>query len=81
MIDTDRYLILVGGGPPTNYGAWSPDVLGCVATSDTVEGCIAEMRSALAAHFEVMQEYGEEIPEPSGPGVYVEYDEAAQHAQ
>jgi predicted RNase H-like HicB family nuclease len=39
------------------------------------------MRSALAAHFEVMQEYGEVIPEPSGPGVYVQYDEAAQHAQ
>jgi predicted RNase H-like HicB family nuclease len=76
MIDSDRYLILVGGGPPTNYGAWSPDVLGCVATGPTIEECVAEMRSALTAHFEVMEEYGEPIPEPSGPGVYVEYDEA-----
>ena len=77
MIDTDRYLILVGGGPPTNYGAWSPDVLGCIATGGTIEACIAEMRSALAFHLESMAEDGEELPEPSGPGVYVEYSAAA----
>ena len=77
MIDSNRYLILVGGGPPTNYGAWSPDVLGCVATGDTIEECIAEMRSALAFHLEGMLEDGEEIPEPFGPGVYVEYSAAA----
>jgi predicted RNase H-like HicB family nuclease len=77
MIEIDRYRIHIEGGPPTNYGAYSPDVLGCVAVGDTIEECIAEMRSALAAHFEVMHEYGEEIPEPSGPGIYVRYDEAA----
>jgi predicted RNase H-like HicB family nuclease len=77
MIDSNRYLILVGGGPPTNYGAWSPDVLGCVATGDTIEECIAEMRSALAFHLEGMLEDGEEIPEPSGAGVYIEYSAAA----
>ncbi len=77
MIEIDRYRIHIEGGPPTNYGAYSPDVLGCVAVGDTIEECIAEMRSALAAHFEVMHEYGEEIPEPSGPGIYIRYDEAA----
>lgn len=77
MIEIDRYRIHIEGGPPTNYGAYSPDVLGCVAVGDTIEECIAEMRSALAAHFEVMHEYGEEIPEPSGPGIYVRYDKAA----
>jgi predicted RNase H-like HicB family nuclease len=35
------------------------------------------MRSALAFHLEGMIEDGEEIPEPSGPGVYVRHDEAA----
>jgi predicted RNase H-like HicB family nuclease len=77
MIDTSRYLILVGGGPPTNYGAWSPDVLGCVATGGTIEECVAEMRSALAAHVELMQEHGETPPDPSGPGVYIELTAAA----
>jgi predicted RNase H-like HicB family nuclease len=76
MIEIDKYVIYVEGGPPTNYGAYSPDVLGCIAVGDT-EQCVAEMRSALAAHFELMLEDGEDIPDPSGPGVYIRYDEAA----
>jgi hypothetical protein len=30
----------------TGYGAFSPDVLGCVATGRTVEATLAEMRVA-----------------------------------
>jgi predicted RNase H-like HicB family nuclease len=77
MSKSERYLILVEGGPPSNYSAWSPDVLGCVATGDTIETCVSEMRSALAFHLEGMREDGEATPEPSGPGVYVKYGAAA----
>lgn len=67
-----EYLILVEGGPPTNYSAWSPDVLGCVAVGDTVDECIAQMRDALAFHLEGMEEEGYELPEPkAGAGAYV----------
>jgi predicted RNase H-like HicB family nuclease len=72
VINIDRYLILVEGGPPSNYSAWSPDVPGCVATGDTIDQCVDEMRDALAGHLEVTREHGEPIPEPTGPGVYVE---------
>jgi predicted RNase H-like HicB family nuclease len=72
MIDTELYLVLVEGGPPSNYSAWSPDVPGCVATGSTIEDCIGEMRNAIAGHLDVMQEHGETLPRPSGPGVYVE---------
>ncbi|HYU60436.1 MAG TPA: type II toxin-antitoxin system HicB family antitoxin [Solirubrobacterales bacterium] len=68
----DRYLILIEGGPPSNYGAWSPDVPGCVATGDTLEGCVTEMREAIAFHLEGLAEEGYPIPEPTGPGIYVE---------
>jgi predicted RNase H-like HicB family nuclease len=67
-----RYLILVEGGPPSNYSAWSPDLPGCVATGDTVEEVEREMRAAIALHLEGLAADGESIPEPSGPGVYVE---------
>lgn len=77
MTKSDGYLILVEGGPPTNYSAWSPDVLGCVATGDTIEKCVVEMRSALEFHFEGMREHGESIPAPSGGGVYVALSAAA----
>jgi predicted RNase H-like HicB family nuclease len=66
------YLILIEGGPSSNYSAWSPDLPGCVATGDTVEEVEREMRAAIALHLEGIVEDGGEIPKPSGPGVYVE---------
>jgi predicted RNase H-like HicB family nuclease len=67
-----RYLVLIEGGPPSNYSAWSPDLPGCVATGDTLEEVEREMRAAIAFHLEGLAEDGVEIPVPSGPGVYVE---------
>jgi predicted RNase H-like HicB family nuclease len=69
--EAEKYLILVEGGPPTNYSAWSPDVLGCVATGDTLEEVEREMREALALHLRGMAEDGLPMPEASGPGVYL----------
>ncbi len=68
----ERYLVLIEGGPPSNYSAWSPDVPGCVATGDSLEQVEREMREAIAFHLEGLAEDGESLPEPSGPGVYVE---------
>jgi predicted RNase H-like HicB family nuclease len=77
MTEIERYLILIEGGPPSNYSGWSPDVPGCAATGSTIEVCIAEMRSALEAHLAVMREHDEPIPRPRGPGVYIERRAAA----
>ena len=66
-----RYLILIEGGPPSNYGAWSPDVPGCVATGDTLEECVSQMREAIAFHLEGLVEDGDPVPEPNASGVYV----------
>lgn len=68
----ERYLILIEGGAPSNYSAWSPDLPGCVAAGDTLEEVEREMRGAIAFHLEGLAEDGEPIPEPSGPGVYIE---------
>ena len=68
----ERYLILIEGGPPSNYSAWSPDLAGCVATGGTLEEAEREMRAAIAFHLEGLVADGEAVPEPSGPGVYVE---------
>jgi predicted RNase H-like HicB family nuclease len=38
------------------------------------------MREAIAFHLEGMAEDGETIPEPTGPGVYVEHTPAAAAA-
>jgi predicted RNase H-like HicB family nuclease len=70
----ERYLILVEGGPPSNYSAWSPDLPGCAATGRTFEECVAQMKEAIALHLEGLADDGEPIPAPSGPGVYVARD-------
>lgn len=67
----DRYLILIEGGPPSNYSAWSPDLPGCVATGSTLDEVEREMRAAIAFHLEGLAEAGERLPDSSGSGVYV----------
>ncbi len=74
MTEVERYLILIEGGPPSNYSAWSPDLLGCVSTGDTLQECVSEMREAIAFHLDGMRADDDPIPEPTGPGVYVEAD-------
>jgi predicted RNase H-like HicB family nuclease len=66
----DHYLIVIEPSA-TGYAAFSPDVPGCVATGASVEQTLAEMRAALAFHFEGMLEAGEQIPEPKGLQHYV----------
>jgi predicted RNase H-like HicB family nuclease len=67
-----QYLILIEGGPPSNYSAWSPDLPGCVATGETIEAAEHEMLRAIAFHLQGLAETGGPLPEATGPGVYVE---------
>ena len=68
----ESYLILIEGGPPSNYSAWSPDLQGCAATGDTIDECVAQMKEAIAFHLEGLAQDGAPIPVGSGSGVYVE---------
>ena len=49
---------------PNNYGAYAPDVPGCVSVGDTWTEMQAMIREALTFHIEAMVENGEAIPEP-----------------
>jgi predicted RNase H-like HicB family nuclease len=74
--DPNSYLILVESGP-NNYSAWSPDLPGCAGAGDTIEETVADMREAIAFHIEGLAADGDPIPEPTGPGVYIEQNSAA----
>ncbi len=56
----------------TGYSAYSPDVPGCAAVGDTGEETRRNFLNSLAAHFDVIRELGEPIPEPSSSVDYVE---------
>lgn len=48
-----------------NYSSYCPDLPGCVSTGSTPEETKENMREAIKAHIELMEEQGEEIPSPS----------------
>ena len=49
---------------PNNYGAYAPDVPGCISTGKTWDEMLAMIREALVFHLEAMLEDGEALPEP-----------------
>ena len=56
----------------TGFSAYSPDVPGCAAAGDTEEETRQSFRDALTAHFDVMRQIGDPIPECSSSVDYVE---------
>ncbi len=55
-----------------NYGAYVPDLPGCVATGKTIEATEREIREAIEFHLRGLREDGLPIPEPSSRVDYVE---------
>jgi predicted RNase H-like HicB family nuclease len=66
-----RYAVVIEKGEG-NYGAYVPDLPGCVATGDTIEEVEREIHEAIEFHLEGMRADGLPIPEPSSRVEYVE---------
>jgi predicted RNase H-like HicB family nuclease len=58
-----KYLIVIEKGPKS-YGAFIPDLPGCVAVGDSRAEVKRLIREAMALHLEAMRENGEKIPKP-----------------
>lgn len=56
----------------TGYSAYSQDVSGFAAVGDTEAEVRQNFHDVLVAHFEMMREIGEAIPEPTSSVDYVE---------
>ena len=59
-----RYLIIIEKGVG-DYGAYCPDLPGCISTGDTVEETTKNMQEAIQFHLDGMREDGLPIPEPT----------------
>ena len=55
-----------------NWAAYSPDVLGCVATGRTPEETIERYEKALQMHLQGLREDGLPLPEPTATATTVE---------
>jgi predicted RNase H-like HicB family nuclease len=49
----------------TGYGAYVPDLPGCIATGRTLDLTRKRMQEAIELHLRAMREDGDPIPEPS----------------
>ena len=59
-----QYLVILEKGP-TSYGAYVPDLPGCVAAADSRDEVLTLIREAIEMHIEGLREDGQPIPEPS----------------
>jgi predicted RNase H-like HicB family nuclease len=66
-----RYLVVVEKGS-TSYGAYVPDLPGCVAAGDTKDEVLTLIREAIEFHLEGMVQDGEPIPPPASTSELIE---------
>ncbi len=59
-----RYAVVIEKGE-TSYGAYIPDLPGCVAVGETLEEVKALITEAIEFHLEGMREEGTPIPKPT----------------
>ena len=66
-----RYVVILERGE-SEFGAYVPDLPGCVAVGETKEEALRLIGEAIELHLEGLREDGLPIPEPSSSSEYVE---------
>lgn len=66
-----RYAVILEEGEGS-FGAYVPDLPGCVAVSETREEVLELIQEAIEFHIEGLREEGQPIPAPSSSIEYIE---------
>ncbi len=66
-----KYLVIYEKGP-TSYGAYVPDLPGCVAVGESREEVERLIREAIEFHIEGLREEGLTVPQPASSAEEVE---------
>lgn len=66
-----KYAVVVEKGE-MSFGAYVPDLPGCIAAAETKEEVLELIHEAIEFHVEGLREDGQPIPEPSSSVEYVE---------
>jgi predicted RNase H-like HicB family nuclease len=70
-----QYLVVVEEGPKS-FGAYVPDLPGCIAAGESKEEVLTLIREAIEFHVESLKETGQPIPPPSSSSELVEVEAA-----
>lgn len=66
-----RYLVVVEEGP-TSFGAYVPDLPGCIAAGETREEVLQLISEAIEFHLEGLKQERQMIPRPHSSSAFVE---------
>jgi predicted RNase H-like HicB family nuclease len=66
-----RFLVIIEHGSES-YGAYAPDLPGCVAVGDTLKDVKEAMHEAILLHLRGMMEDGEAVPVPQTTACYID---------
>lgn len=66
-----RYMVVVEKGPES-YGAYVPDLPGCVAVGETEQEVLQLIQEAIEFRLEGLKEEGQSIPSPHSSSAFVE---------
>ena len=66
-----QYLVIVEKGT-TSFGAYVPDLPGCIAAGDTREEVLAMIHEAIEFHIEGLKEDGLPVPPPASQSELIE---------
>jgi predicted RNase H-like HicB family nuclease len=66
-----RYLVIIEKGP-RSFGAYAPDLPGCIAAAETREEVLRLIREAIEFHLEGLKDEGVSLPQPHSYSEFVE---------
>ena len=70
-VEAMKYAVVIEKGPGS-WGAYVPDLPGCVAAGETRAEVYDLIRGAIELHLEQLRDSGEPIPSPQTEADYVE---------
>jgi predicted RNase H-like HicB family nuclease len=68
-----EYLVVIERGP-SSFGAYVPDLPGCVAVGETRQEVEVLIREAIEFHIEGLRDEGQPLPEPSSTSQLINID-------
>ncbi len=68
-----HYLVVIEQGP-TSFGAYVPDLPGCVAVGETRDEVAALIQEAIELHIEDLKAQGQQVPSAHSSGELVSVD-------
>jgi len=66
-----RYMVVLEQGP-TSFGAYVPDLPGCIAAGESERETLQLIREAIEFHLEGLKEEGQPLPVPHSSSRFIE---------